>query len=208
MSSRCEKGGCERIVEDAPTIVDSSLIATNEHDKAMLETEAHKKKVRTLRDHRNRTKHVHEFLEENCNECFAAGAREITKEELCDPSKHWHKNKRDLVCKGLNIKVLKAFLSAKAVKENGKTSCYSAMRKYFDAILHGSKEAKEPPPPSFCTEMDAHLMSFKKRVANAKESGDTDEKEADPIPFSSHNYLCKWLIEEDNMFSWTWTVAQ
>ena len=40
MSSRYKKGGCERIVEDAPIIGDSSLIITNEHNKAILETEA------------------------------------------------------------------------------------------------------------------------------------------------------------------------
>ena len=208
MSSRCKRGGCERIVEDAPIIGDSSLIITNEHNKAILETEVYKKKVRTLRDHRNRIKHMHEFFEEHCKECFTIGTRELTEEELLDPSKYWCKNKRDLVCKGLNIKALKAFLSTKAVKENGKTSCYSTIRKHFDAILHGSKESKEPLPPSFCTEMDVCLLSFKKRVANAKESGDVDEKDADPIPFSLCDYLCKWSIEEDNAFSWTWSVAQ
>ena len=103
--------------------------------------------------------------------------------------------------KGLNIKVLKAFLSIKAVKENGKTSCYSTIRKYFDAILYGSKESKEPLPPSFYTEMDVYLMSFKKRVANAKESEDIDEKDTDSIPFSLYNNLCKWSIEENNIFS-------
>ena len=208
MSSRYKKGGCERIVEDAPIIGDSSLIITTEHNKAILETEAYKKKVRTLREHRNRIKHVHEFLEKSYKDYFTIGTREITEEELRDPSKYWHKNKRDLVCKGINIKVLKAFLSTKAKKENGKTSSYSTIRKYFDAILCGSKEAKEPLPPSFYTEMEIYLMSFKKRVANAKESGDIDEKEADPIPFSLCNYLCKWSIEEDNVFSWAWTVTQ
>ena len=43
MSSRYKKGGCERIVEDAPIIGDSSLIITNEHNKAILETESYKK---------------------------------------------------------------------------------------------------------------------------------------------------------------------
>ena len=51
-------------------------------------------------------------------------------------------------------------------------------------------------------------MSFKKRVANAKESGDIDEKDADPIPFSLYNYLCKQSIEEDNVFSQAWFVTQ
>ena len=51
--------------------------------------------------------------------------------------------------KGINIKVLKAFLSTKAMRENGKISSYFTIRKYFDAILYGLKELKEPLPPSF-----------------------------------------------------------
>ena len=51
-------------------------------------------------------------------------------------------------------------------------------------------------------------MSFKKRVANAKESRDIDEKDTDPIPFSLYNYLCKLLIEGNNVFSWAWSVTQ
>ena len=49
--------------------------------------------------------------------------------------------------------------------------------------------------------MDVYLMSFEKCVANAKESWDIDEKDADPIPFSLYNNLCKWSIEDDNVFS-------
>ena len=56
--------------------------------------------------------------------------------------------------------------------------------------------------------MDSYLQSFKKRVANAKGSGDIDETEADPICFSLYNYLCKWSIEESNIFCWAWTVTQ
>ena len=51
-------------------------------------------------------------------------------------------------------------------------------------------------------------MSYKKCVANAKESEGVDESDADPITFSSYNYLFKWSIEEDDVFSWAWTVTQ
>ena len=77
-------------------------------------------------------------------------------------------NKLDLICKGFNIKMLKDFLSAKGTKENGKTACYSTIRNCFDYTPHGSKEPKEPLSPSVCVETDIYLMSFKKRVANAK----------------------------------------
>ena len=38
-------------------------------------------------------------------------------------------------------------------------------------------------------EMDSYLMSFKKRAAKAKESGDIDENESDLAHFSSRNCL-------------------
>ena len=97
--------------------------------------------------------------------------------------------------------MFKVFLSTKAVQENGKTACFSTMRNHFDAILCGSKESIEPLPTSFCTEMEMHLISFKKRVANGKESVDVDETYADPVSFSLCNYLWKLSIEEDNIFS-------
>ena len=161
MPSRYKKGGHERIEEDVLIIGDSSLIIENEHNKAILETETCKKKVRTLHEHRNRIKHIYKLLEGNYNKYFTIGTRELTEEELHDPSKYWYKNKHDLVHKGVNIKVLKAFLSTKAVKENGKILCYSTIRKYFDAILYGSKESKEPLPPLFYTEMGVYLIISK-----------------------------------------------
>ena len=100
-----------------------------------------------MRERRNRIKHVHDFFEKNDKEHFTLGTRELTAEELQDPSKHWHNNKRDLIYKGFNIKLFKAFLRTKEVKSNGKTACFSNMRKYFDTILHGSKESKQPLPP-------------------------------------------------------------
>ena len=82
-SNKHRRGGCERIVNDAPTIGDSMSISS-EHNEGMLETEAFQKKVRTLREHRNRIKHVHEFLEQKYNEHFNLGTRELTVESLQD----------------------------------------------------------------------------------------------------------------------------
>ena len=120
-SGRCRRGGCERIVNDAP-IIGENVAMSNDYNKAIFETEAFKKKVKTLRDHRNRIKHIHEFLAEKHHDYYALGTRELTEEELQDPSKHWWKNKRDLIYKGFNVNIFKAFLSKKGTKDNGKTS--------------------------------------------------------------------------------------
>ena len=113
-----------------------------------------------------------------------------------------------MICKGFNIKTFKDFLSTKGKNENGKTAWHYAIRKHFYAIFHESKESKEPLPPSFYAEIGSYLIIFKKRAAKAKESGDIDENGSDSIHFSLCNYSCKWIVEENNIFSWAWTVTQ
>ena len=122
-SNKCRRGGCERVVNDAP-MLGGSVATSSEHNRGTLEIEAFQTKVKTLREHRNRIKHVHDFFEKNDKEHFTLGTRELTAEELQDPSKHWHNNKRDLIYKGFNIKLFKAFLRTKALKSNGKTACF------------------------------------------------------------------------------------
>ena len=102
LSSRYRRGGYERVVNDAPIIGDDISISM-EYNRAILETKAFKKKVKTMRDHRNCIKHFYDFLETNYNEYFILGTREISEEELKDVSKYWWKNKRDLIYKGFNI---------------------------------------------------------------------------------------------------------
>ena len=75
------------------------------------------KKAKTMCDHRYRIKHVCEFLGQNHNEHFALGTRDLSEEQLQDPSKHWWENKRDLICKGFNVKMFKAFLIDKGTKK-------------------------------------------------------------------------------------------
>ena len=53
-------------MDDVPIIGDDMAII-NEHNKAVLETEDFKKKIITMRNYRNRTKHVFEVLERNHN---------------------------------------------------------------------------------------------------------------------------------------------
>ena len=77
------RGGCERIANDAPTIGDT-MTTSSQHNEIMLEIEGLKKKLRVLREHRNRIKHAYEFLEKNYNEYFTLGTREITEEDPHD----------------------------------------------------------------------------------------------------------------------------
>lgn len=120
---------------------------------------------------------------------------------------HW-KNKYDLVYNGLNSNFLKAFLTTKIKKVNGKTCSYPQIRKYFDAVMFGAREAKERLPVCFYDCQKHFLASFRKQTAKAKANGDVDEKEADPIPWALFELICTWSIGSHNMMLWTWTIIQ
>ena len=50
--------------------------------------------------------------------------------------------------------------------------------------MWGSKEVKQPLPPSFYNDMEKYLYSYKKESKKAQKNGRLDEKEADPISWS------------------------
>jgi hypothetical protein len=59
---------------------------------------------------------------------YAVGVQALTEDELANPDMFWWKNKRDNVYKGLNVKMIKAFLAFKKKKENGKTASHVQIR--------------------------------------------------------------------------------
>ena len=120
---------------------------------------------------------------------------------------YW-KNKFDIVYSGLNTKFLKVFLVMKIVKLNGKTSSYEHIRKYFDAVQFGAKETGVLLPDSCFQDKDKFLSAFKKQVTKEKESGGTDEQEADPIPMYLYVLICTWAIGGRNIMIWVWSTMQ
>jgi hypothetical protein len=86
---------------------------------------------------------------------------------------------------------------------------YDDIRKYNDSILWGSKEAKEPLPPEYYVTMESFLKSYRKEVASAKKvSGGVDEQDADPINCTLFKAICKWAIQEGNVFLWAFSLCQ
>lgn len=116
--------------------------------------------------------------------------------------------KKDLVYDGLNVTFLKAFLSTKILKANENTTSFDHIRKYFDSLQYGAKEAEVLLPVSFYPERDKYLNAFKKQVAKAKGTGDVDEKKADPIPWGLYVLMRTWASAEGNMLLWVWSVLQ
>ncbi len=87
----------------------------------------------------------------------------------------WWKNKFDLVYKGMNVDMVKAFLGYKKQKENGKCSSHVQLRKYNKAILWAAKTSCQRLPLSYYEEMEKLLVAFKKETCLAKKDGMLDE---------------------------------
>ena len=182
----------ERDVDNAP-IIGASITANESHVITMHDTESHDVLDATRQGHRNRIKHVYEFYAKEYPDYAALGVRELAETDFADATKYWHKNKSDLVYRGFNVLLFKAFLTTKINKANGKVCSYPQIRKYFDAVLYGAKESKELLPHDFYSDMDKFLKSFRKQTAKAKKNGELDESEADPIPWSLYAvsiYVC------------------
>ena len=80
-----------------------------------------------------------------------------------------------------NIKFFKAFLAHSKIKANGKMCSNSNLRNYKNAILCGSRKAKQPLPSLFYNDIDKFFKSFKKETKKEAKDGLLDKHEADPI---------------------------
>ena len=171
-------------------------------------TEQHNVKVSTKRNYRNQLKQMYTYWKEDFPEYYSIGVRTLSEEELNDTTKFFWKNKHDIVYDGINPKFVKAFLSTKVKKFDGKTSSFGNIRKYFDTIQYGANKMGVFLPVSFYSNKDKYLQAFKKQVAKAKTQGDVEEREADPIPFGLYVLICQWAVRFGNIMMWVWSILQ
>jgi hypothetical protein len=100
------------------------------------------------------------------------------------------------------------FLMAMKKKENGNFLSFSDLRKYKDAILWAASMAEERLPTTFYEEIEKFLKGYKKEFVKARRDGNTDERAAGPISFALYHLLLTWSVESNNIFVWSWTLAQ
>ena len=138
----------------------------------------------------------------------AGGVISISQEHARNPNFFQHTNTEDLKYNGINVTLIKAFLSSAKRKSNGKICSFSNIRKFHDSILFGAEQASEVLPQIYHQEIQKFLESFKKESVKAKRQGNVDEHDADQIPLPLYSYICEWAVAAGNIFAWTFTVCQ
>ena len=193
----------ERRVDDS---VSRTAIINADHTAAINETELEEIGLGACRNYRNRIKKYIGFLFNEYPQEYQEGTRRLDEEEKADTLAFHYNNDRDLIYRGFNVEVFKAFLvSLKIKRTHPETGAATLMgpdelRKYKDAILWGSKRAYEYLPTNFYREMDTFLKSYRKETTKAKKDSRLDEGDADPINGTLFRLICDWALQEGNIF--------
>lgn len=197
----------QRDTNDEVQIIGAGEIAVlDEHTEQIRVTEDHGLKLATKKDYRLRIRQIYLFLQASYPEYCERGGVVVIGAN--DQQNYHHTNTHDLKYVGMNVELIKAFLGHKKIKANGKTSSFTQMRKYYDAILWGATSAKEQLPTSFYVEMDKWMNAYRKETKKAAKDGNLDENEADPVPFTLFRLWMTWSLESHNVYVWVFALLQ
>jgi len=202
----------EGTVDDGTNILHAGATLAEEHTTEITATEQAQMEDRTRKEYRNRIRHIYRWWMESYPEYYEIGTVLLSEEEKQDTVAFHHTNDRDLVYAGLNVAMVKSFLSVKKKKRvNAKgesiLSSVSDIKKYDDAIKWGSQRAHQPLPSNYYREMHVYVQAYKKEHKNAQKNGRTDEQEADPVTATLFGLICQWAIEAGNVFVWVYSLA-
>ncbi|KAL3800306.1 hypothetical protein HJC23_003602 [Cyclotella cryptica] len=155
--ARARRGGGGRIlvhqrtVDDQTQTIGGDIVIKDEHTEGIIETEHQSMEDKTRREYRNRIMRIIDWLRVNYPSYFEEGTRLLSEEEKQDKVFFAHQTHRDLCYSGINVKVIKAFLSEKKKKkvdpitQKVTLASVSDVKKYDDAIKWKEEDAEDPP---------------------------------------------------------------
>ena len=159
----------QRSTDNATDIIDDeSFQYQHGHDEAIQETESAARSDKVKADYCNRSKEMVDWVRVKYPDYYRSGVVAITEEERNDPRLYYHKMTHKLVLRGINVKIVKAFLSEKKVKVTGsnneiaKYNSFSHLRKYDDAIKFMAEQEDINLSEEYYTQMDNWLKAYKK----------------------------------------------
>jgi hypothetical protein len=151
---------------------------------AVQDTEAFEKVLNTMRDYRNRIQALCEWMQEEFPKYVElGGVVSITDAQKSDRAFFAYKSTLDLRYDGLNVRIIKIFMSKRKIKADGKIFSHGHIRKYRDAILWGADKAVQTLPSNVRPQLKKFLEPYLKETKKAKQNNMLDKEESDPIPF-------------------------
>jgi hypothetical protein len=99
-----------------------------------------------MKDYRRRIKFMIAWIATEYPEYYERGTVQVTVQQKGDPSVHFFDCERDFIFSGMNVEVIKAFLSVHKTKANGKHCSQVNLQKYHDAIQFGAEEGRQALP--------------------------------------------------------------
>lgn len=181
-------------------------------------TESFKTTSKTRRDYCNRLDKIIGWMEGKIN-TESLGKKEngdvlmisdlvrgLSEEELGD-KQSYHNSTKDLIYGNLHPNIIKAFITSHNYKPSGEEQySYDHLRKYHDAVLHGSTRSKKGLPTGYKEEMAQFLDSLEKSKVQAKKNGEIKEEDADPIRFPLYKLICNYAINKGDAYFWFFTT--
>ena len=192
----------ERDYDDDVEIIGDRTTNLEGYSEKLRETVKLSMEDSTRKDYRRRIVRMVKFLEEKHPDYAAIGCKTVTIAESNNPEKYYFGGayKKDLVYRGIDVKMIISFLIVNKMKANGKKKQFVDIRKYKDAVLWGAEIAGERLPLSFYKEIEIFLKGYKRETAKAKKHGGVEDKAADPISTTLYRKILNWGITGGNSF--------
>ena len=183
--------------------VEAPDVVLRDIDNAQIsQTKAFHRKVKTMKDHRNRIQHVCNFIHEKYPQYSATMVRRLNIVDYGNSEKNFFTSTHDIEYASLSADIVLAFMGTKKNKGDGKIMSHVHIRKYHDALMFGAKEARVGFSEQYYMTVDGFLDNYRKEYADAKKHGNVDEEEADPISFNLFEMVCFWFLCSGNIFAW------
>ena len=201
-----ELGEGEIKLNDSDAEEEEVVEINNAHRELVKATRKYQLSKKLQREYCNRLKRIIKWIFIFYWSHYDAIYLPITPEQRNDPLRMYHKMEEDINYSLLNKDIFEAFLVEQMTKSNGKQCSFSHIRKFFDALLYGARQSQHYLSSTFCTSIETFLECVSKRVIKEKRGGNTDEKDADSVSKKLYEHICKWALECNNCFIWSYTV--
>jgi hypothetical protein len=108
------------VTRGSAPILGAGIKIQQEHRVAVQQTSHYRISINCMKDYRQRITFMIAWIATEYPEYYEKGIIQVTAQQKGDPSVHFFDYERDFIYSGMNVEVIKAFLSVHKTKANGK----------------------------------------------------------------------------------------